>query len=319
MSNSQSSERPDLQDLVAYMQGRGSEALRAQVLKRLDEDESYLELMMDLVPMLREAGELADPDAVPEAAPAVRPLVSPIAAAVDAPLPPAPEAPPARVVTFPESPSRRRTAAIGLMVAMIPAMVAVWIATRPARPAAYDLAKSLKSVSETILDENNPWGGGATRGSDAKDICDQDPVACFDAGAQMVDLELAIQRKWKIQANTRLGNLSTTLGRKTFKSYFPGLAEVPDGTLIGLDVIEKQVAAGSRELLKEQDLMSGFNEGTCLRAAFLAAKSKDLAFFEKRKNRRLCRGIIDEVNWKPDPDALEHLYFEMRRKIEELP
>lgn len=315
MSNSQSSERPDLQDLVAYMQGRGSEALRAQVLKRLDEDESYLELMMDLVPMLREAGELADPDAVQDAAPAappaIRPLVSPIAAAVDAPLPPPAVAPPSRVVPFPESPSRRRTAAISLMAALIPAAVAIWIATgQTSRSPTEKLASNLSPVNRMVLESNDPWSGGAMRGG--VDICDSKPVACFDAGAQLFELQVAIQQNWEDLANIRLANLATTLGKKAFRVYFPTLAEVPDGQLIELDTMKKQVEAGSRKLFEDPVLMDSFLAGACMRSALLAARADDRKFFEGRNARKLCQEYVGAANWKVDVQALEALYDDKR-------
>ncbi len=127
MANSQSSQRPDLQDLVPYLQGRGDEALRAQVLKRLDEDEGYLELMVDLVPMLRAAGEIADPDAAEEgpdiaAAPAHAP---PAPAAFPGPTPSIKSLPHPATVT---APARfRRWPAFAALAALVPIAVALWL------------------------------------------------------------------------------------------------------------------------------------------------------------------------------------------------
>lgn len=310
MANSQSSERPDLQDLVAYMQGRGSETLRAQVLKRLDEDEEYLELMMDLVPMLREAGELADPDAAP----------SPLQTRVDAPLPAVDDAPAAGMLALPAMPGKlvalpRRTgrpfAAFAALAALIPCAVAVWIVTRTQLPLTAAVVRELGKVSELALDNNDRWG--VTRGG-AKDDCGGDGAACFDAGAQMVDLQIALADRSQQWVRIRLVSLGTALGDQ-FERYFPGLGDLPKDGALDLEHIEKQVAAGYKNLREDQDLLEGFEEGACLRTAWLAAAMNNAAFFEGRKARKLCLEIVGEDNWKNDAKALENLFDQVRNNL----
>lgn len=314
MANPQSSERPDLQDLVAYMQGRGSETLRAQVLKRLDEDEEYLELMMDLVPMLREAGELADPDAAPAS--------SPIQTLVDAPLPPvADSAPdpvpggmPGKVVALPR-PAKPPLGVFVALAAMVPIAVAIWSATQPKLPLPVLQAQLLGPVSELVLDNNDPWP--ATRGG-AFGGC-ADGAACFDAGGQMIDLQLALDQRSEQRIRTRLNSLGVALGRESFEEYFPALGDLPKEGPLDLDFIEKQVAAGYKNLRAQQDLLEGFEEGACLRAAWLAAEMKNAAYFESRKARKPCIELVGENNWKPDAKLLEELFYETRGDLSDLP
>lgn len=312
MANPQSSERPDLQDLVAYMQGRGSETLRAQVLKRLDEDEEYLELMMDLVPMLREAGELADPDAAPAS--------SPIRTFVDAPLPAVADAPPAgmpqmpgKVVALPR-PASRPFGPIAALAAMIPIAVAIWVATRPQLPLPVSQAKLVGPVSELVLDNNDPWP--ATRGGAFGGCGDG---ACFDAGGQMIDLQIALDQRSQQRVRTRLSSLGVALGRDSFEEYFPALGDLPKEGPLDLDFIEKQVAAGYDNLRGQQDLLEGFEEGACLRAAWLAAEMKNAAYFESRKARKPCIEFVGENNWKPDASTLEELFYKTRGGFSDLP
>ncbi len=323
MANSQSSERPDLQDLVAYMQGRGSETMRAQVLQRLDEDEEYLELMMDLVPMLREAGELADPDATAD--PATRaPATQPMApqTVVDAPLPAIAEPPlhavevpvlPGKVVALPRR-TRRPYGVFAALAAMIPMAVAVWMTTRPRLPLPTILAKGdLASISSSLLEEG-PWKE-VTRGAAEPACIDADDAACFEAGAQMVDLQIALAQGSEKLANRLLPLLATNLGAD-FPRFFPGL----DGKgPFALEKMKKKVEAGYPALLKYQDRMPGFEEGACLRAAVLAAKANKTSYFEDRQKQKRCLEVVGENNWKPDFEALADRYFEVRTGNPNLP
>lgn len=320
MANSQSSERPDLQDLVAYMQGRGSEAMRAQVLQRLDEDEEYLELMMDLVPMLREAGELADPDATADpATPAPASQPSMPRTAVDAPLLAVAETqrhagevpmPPGTVVALPRRTSRPY-GVFAALAAMIPMAVAVWMTTRQPSSVSGSVARAL-NPSLAIMETSDPWGGGPSRGGAIEPACSASGgSACFDAGAQMVDLQIALRQGYEQLARVRLANLATSLGAD-YERYFPGLAELSKNGPFDLEKVKKLVDAGDRKLRKDQDLMLGFEEGACLRAALLAARINDSEFFAGRKQRRLCLEVVGEANWKPNEGALEELFFNAR-------
>lgn len=323
MANSQSSERPDLQDLVAYMQGRGSETMRAQVLQRLDEDEEYLELMMDLVPMLREAGELADPDATAD--PATRaPATQPMApqTVVDAPALPEPqrhagEVPvlPGKVVALPRRTSRPY-GVFAALAAMIPIAVAVWMTTRPQSSEAARIATRMAPISAEKI-EDGMWGGGSLRGGNEPG-CNTSDSACFDAGAQMVDLQLALRQGYEQLIRVRLANLATSLGAD-YETYFPGLAEVSKEGRFDLEKVKKLVRSGDRKLRKDQDRMVGFEDGVCLRAALLAARGEDAQFFADRRNRKQCLEIVGEDNWKPDSEALADRYFEVRTGNPNLP
>lgn len=318
MANSESSQHPDLQDLVAYLQGRGDEALRAQVLKRLDEDESYLELMVDLVPMLRAAGEIADPDAEEEDG-----------GHVASPSPPTPAAAPLSFVAPPPStissplPANsnvaahsRRWPAVAALAALVPIAVAVWL-VMPRGPLSYRLASAMADdIGKDQLKQANPWEEaqrGGVRGGDGPDTpttpIDQTDV--LRAGGQIFALAITVKNEDLPAAKERLLYL-----QKWLKDDFAGTYDTVELALkaerFDWRQVDRKMKGAYRDLLEIPEyskLEPLLNEGVCWRAAWLASLKPGVPLPHR------CTNLLEKKARDADTKELETLFD---ARIEEL-
>lgn len=304
MVNSQSTQRPDLQDLVAYIQGRGSEDLRAQVLKRLDEDEAYMDLMLDLVPMLREAGECQDPDAEPAPAPAPLRLAAPPVVAA-----PAVADPPAggKVIMAPDR-FRRRTGLIAA-AALVPIAIGVWLVSQRVldpRELAVAIAQDLRSGSVSA----NPFDPVTRSANDPAPRSDD----LVKAGTHLLDLELALGRKDAEAATDLLNRLKGSLDPLTFAALFEGIARLLEKQDVEWRVVNKQVADAYRDLPRNKEEEQTLKSGICWRAVWLAAHAKDASFFSSGRQRDRCMDLVDPEAWKADTLAVENAFYNQVRR-----
>lgn len=320
MANSESSQQPDLQDLVAYLQGRGDEALRAQVLKRLDEDESYLELMVDLVPMLRAAGEIADPDAEEEDG-----------GHVAGPSPPAPAAaplpfvhPPPSVTSSPLSANSnaatarsRRWPAVAALAALVPIAVSVWLVYQSTGSLAHQLARTMaKDVSKDQLDRANRWEEaqrGGVRGGDGPDT----PTPSIDhadvlrAGGQIFALEIAVKNEDLPAAKERLLFLQKWL-KDDFKWTYDKVEQAFRAERFDWRQVDLKMKGAYRDLMEIPEyskLEPLLNEGVCWRAAWLASLKPGVPLPHR------CTNLLEKEARGADTKELETL---LDARLEEL-
>lgn len=315
MANFEDNERPDLQDLVAYLEGRGSAALRARVLKRLDEDESYLELMADLAPLLREdgaegEGAAAAPAAAPVATPPRHLVAVPPAtpAATPATTPAATPAPslPGKVVALP-SPYRKRRVLIAAMAALVPISVSIWLLGQ-SRVSTASLAANRLNPTQATLDDH-PWGETYRGGVAATE---EDP-AMYQAGGLLVDLETALKKEWPIQSKSRLSLLATTLDRQLFEAS--GLASVEKSVQAGAFRAAAAKAEEAYKYLAEDKYSAHYLEqGACIRATLLASTGPDYrSFLEDQRLRRRCFDFLKD-DWGAATERLQDLLVEAAPK-----
>lgn len=285
MANPENAQRPDLQDLVAYLQGRGDETLRAQVLKRLDEDEEYLELMVDLVPMLREAGEIRDPDgdeqvdgesaAPPPPAPPLPFVARP---APPAALPPVALPPAASVI-----PAHRRWPALAILAALVPISLGIWLVLMPKPPEPYRIAQQMASqLSSKTLEELSPWEPGTPRGEqipeEGNEVVPEDYLV---VGGQIFALDMAVRRESHEVAKDRLDGLEKMLSSGAwaasyrrvddFLSTEPGSLEAAQQKVYWEQVRTRMDAAYAVLAGKPGSEIDGLlRKGACWRAAWFA-------------------------------------------------
>lgn len=268
MANSTNTQRPDLEDLVAFLEGRGSEAMRALVLQRLDEDPAYLATMNDLVPMFRDAG------LIPEGG---------IALAPSGATAPAEEKAPANVIGDPAR-FRRRTGLIAIAATLASIGIGLWLFTgsgvrHPLRLAQL-LAASSKAppVVESWSDINRGVGNSEQNALDTTDHLSTADLRL--AGAQILDLEMATKARNHELAWNRLELLKSTLSGKADSTY-DGVPLTKDGPADWVKV-EKEMAAAYEWLGKPevstQDELNEIERGVCLRAAWLAQQAGNPGF-----------------------------------------
>ena len=293
MANPPNPQRPDLEDLVAFLEGRGSEAMRVLVLKRLDEDPDYLATMNDLVPMLREAG-LIPAGGIAPASPE-----------------PAESEPKPKVIGDP-SRFRRRTGLITIAAALVPIAVSMWLWTGSARlpyrlmPPKLDSAQlqAWNSIlaTETWVDTSN-----ITRGSEGSSSGEISSLPLI--GAQIFDLEVAVRAQDRALAQKRLQVLQSSLGNKA-ESTYDGVVlsekDSPDWARV-----EKEMADAYYWLAKPpvfgQEGMKQIERGTCLRAAWLAEKAQNPDYF--RSWGDTCSGVVDTSTWQDEVQELQKQLF----------
>lgn len=305
MVNSESPQRPDLQDLVAYIQGRGSEAMRAQVLKRLDEDEAYMDLMLDLVPMLREAGECGDPDAEAEPAPAPLRLAPPPVEVA-----PAVAEPPAggKVIAAPDR-FRRPWGKIAAVAALVPVAVGIWLTSRTQPLNPQKLAQKMVPDLRAGLDTDNPFDP-TMRSANEPGSRNDDFVL---AGTHLLDLERALSRHDLEAASQRLLRLESVLDPITFASSFRDVATYLGKPPVDWSLANNKVTEAYRFLvLDDKESALKLKTGICWRAAYLAAEAKDESFFKSGRQRERCRDLVGKGGWVANPKTVENAFFAIR-------
>lgn len=253
MANLPHPQHPDLEDLVAFLEGRGSEAVRALVLKRLDEDPDYLATMNDLLPMLREAGLIPEGGIAPAS-----------------PEPTTSE--PKTNVIGDASRFRRRTGLIAIAAALMLMGVGLWLWTDQI-PTATRLAKMLSEQSAAL--DSEVWQRGVNRSgttdSTSKSITASDlPLI----GAQILDLEVAVRNRDLASARTKVAALISSLGDKADVTYGKVQGQLGAVSLVW-DEIDAEMKEADRylKLAFSDDDLKLVDKGTCLRAAFLAQQA----------------------------------------------
>jgi hypothetical protein len=300
MANSQSPQRPDLQDLVAYIQGRGSETLRAQVLKRLDEDEAYMDLMIDLVPMLREAGECVDPDGEAEPVPApLRLAPPPMAEAAPAVAAPAG----GKVIAAPD---RFRTPRLfEALAALLPIAIGVWLVMRTPQLGPQELAHNVVAQLEPDLKAENPFDP-VLRSGNQKPALEGDFVT---AGTHLLDLENAIVQRNADAALDRLFGVKGSLDALAYDATFSKIATLLEKPSFTWDDVNKEMAETYEYLEREfKGETRDIKTGMCWRAAWLAANAKNESFFAGGP----CRDLVGKENWVADTEALKAAFDKMK-------
>jgi hypothetical protein len=299
MSNSQSPQRPDLQDLVAYIQGRGSETLRAQVLKRLDEDEAYMDLMIDLVPMLREAGECVDPDGEAEPAPVpLRLAPPPMAEATPAVAAPAG----GKVIVAPDR--FRRPPGLVAAAAMLPIAVALWIVFGIDRPETWQAAARGLEGAKLPASLDDPLYSNTRGGTDGLPF-DVSPGDRFASGAWLVDLGLAIKRRDLKEAQSRLASLEGTVGSDEAPELLmleQELAKSP----VSWKNVERELETAYKYLFDNEKSQPYVDQGSCVRGAWLALRAGDAQFASRGKIGNRCPEIVGAA-WPPTEKQLENM------------
>lgn len=295
MANLPHPQHPDLEDLVAFLEGRGSEAVRALVLKRLDEDPDYLATMNDLVPMLREAGLIPEGGIAP---------ASPEPA----------ESEPKTKVIGDASRFRRRAGLIAIAAALVPIGVGLWLWAGSARLPFRLMPQKLDSAQlqtwNSIL-SNETWVDGDTLRGTGEEF--QTAVEASNLpliGAQIFDLEVAVRARNRELAENRLKVLQSTLGDKKSTTY-GGLPWPKDGE--GWTGVETEMAKAYEWLAKPEvfapEDLKQIERGACLRAAWLAEKAQNPDFFKSWKDT--CRDVVDPSTWQDEVKELQQQLFEL--------
>ena len=295
MANPPNPQRPDLEDLVAFLEGRGSEAMRVLVLKRLDEDPDYLATMNDLVPMLREAG-LIPAGGIAPASPE-----------------PAESEPKPKVIGDP-SRFRRRTGLITIAAALVPIAVSMWLWTASNVRLPYQLMPPKLDSAQlqawnSILD-SELWNSSDTlRGDNVATRPAVEPSNLLWVGAQIFDLEVAVRAQDRALAQKRLQVLQSSLGNKA-ESTYDGVVlsekDSPDWARV-----EKEMADAYYWLAKPpvfgQEGMKQIERGSCLRAAWLAEKAQNPDYFKSWGDT--CSGVVDTSTWQDEVQELQKQLF----------
>jgi len=293
MANPPSIERPDLQDLLAYIEGRGDEAVRAQVLKRLDEDEEYLALMVDLVPMLREAGEIPLPEESTVGPPAGEEL----------PLP-------QKVIGHPLR-FRRSGALITTLAALLSITLGLWLFSRANRSLSPDaLSREMAAKVATDWVEENPFVRGFRGGPGEPDSNDY-----LLAGMQILDLRVTFQKKQAEESLKRIADLQRSLDTVTFNATFGALDTKLKTSEVKSDRWWQEVNEAAEDgfhflIADGLDPQEGrlLSEGMCWRAAWLAAEAKNSSFFEDELAKKQCLEVIGEESWKADSEVIQDAF-----------
>lgn len=295
MANLPHPQHPDLEDLVAFLEGRGSEAVRALVLKRLDEDPDYLATMNDLVPMLREAGLIPEGGIAPAS-------------------PEPTESEPKTKVIGDASRFRRRTGLIAIAAALVPIGVGLWLSMGsnvrlPVRLMPSKLGSAQLQAWNSIL-ANETWVDTSknTRGSERSSGGEISSLPLI--GAQIFDLEVAVWAQDRELAKKRLQVLQSTLGDKKSTTY-GGLPWPKDGE--GWTGVETEMAKAYEWLAKPEvfapEDLKQIERGACLRAAWLAEKAQNPDFFKSWDES--CRDVVDPSTWQDEVKELQQQLFEL--------
>jgi hypothetical protein len=310
MANSHSSQRPDLQDLVAYLQGRGDAAMRAQVLQRLDEDESYLELMVDLVPMLRAEGEIADPDAA-------APPVLPAAPALPAPLP--------FVAPLPTNaaPSRfRRWPAFAALAALVPITVGLWL-VNPFQEKI--LARRLAEMNDGAKlpeGEADPLYIDAKRGPPvSREVSPEDAQDSFYAGARLFDLHLVVERHQVEESKARLDELQKSLA-EDYRFEFDNVRALLEAKRVDWSEVERTIEEDYKLCFdnpKQKLQRRSFEQGSCVRAAWLALKAQNPGYLALEEVRDGCEEVVGRELWSADEKQLRLMLEDQSTEVTEEP
>lgn len=302
MVNPPNPQRPDLEDLVAFLEGRGSEAMRVLVLKRLDEDPDYLATMNDLVPMLREAGLIPEGGITP---------ASPE---------PAESEPKTNVIGNP-SRFQRRTGLIAIAAALVPIGVSMWLWTASNVRLPYQLMPPKFDSAQlqawnSILD-SEPWNSSDTlRGDNVATKPAVEPSNLLWVGAQIFDLEVAVRAQDRALAQKRLEVLQSTLGDKK-KTTYGGLTWPADGERDWAGV-EKEMATAYEWLAKPKgfshDQLKQIERGTCLRAAFLAQQAGNPDFTKSWPDA--CRDALKDQDLNEEIERMRELFGPLSDDLE---
>lgn len=257
MVNPPNPQRPDLEDLVAFLEGRGSEAMRVLVLKRLDEDPDYLATMNDLVPMLREAGLIPAGGIAPASPEIAEPEPKP------------------NVIGNP-SRFRRRTGLIAIAAALGPISIGLWLLTSRVVPFASRVAQELGASPAHLKAE--VWEKGGTRG-DGDDPESSSPQLPDDSdlplvGAQIFDLTLAVNKRDLAAASAKTVALNHSLGEYADGTY-GGVEDKLEAAPLVWDDVDAEMKEADHYLKQGLDDKKKklVDKGTCLRAAFLAQQA----------------------------------------------
>lgn len=289
MANLPHPQHPDLEDLVAFLEGRGSEAVRALVLKRLDEDPDYLATMNDLVPMLREAGLIPEGGIAPAS-------------------PEPTDSEPKTKVIGDASRFRRRTGLIAIAAALVPIGVGLWLFTARAVPFASRLAQELGASPAHLNAE--VWEKDATRsGGDPASSSPQlpDDSDLPLAGAQIFDLTLAVNKRDLAAASAKAVALNRSLGEYADATYsgVQGKLEVAAFRWDEVDAEMKKADHYLKETLGD-DRMKLVDKGTCLRAAFLAQQAGNPDFTKSWPDA--CRDALKDQDLNEEIKRMQELF-----------
>lgn len=287
--------------VAAFLDGRLDERQRAEMLARLTIDPEAYEHFAATAAILRQAEEAekadaavaADEDetvALPGSPPAGAPLPAPISA--DAMPEPAPD----RGVT-PLHPRRSATAVRWLALAAgIAALAlagrALWPRTSPAE-GPVRLAMRLEHPEQRLSTDwiaHRPWS--SPRGEDQGGTLTQEEKAAraARAGAELVDLAVAVQGKDTIQTQLLAGRIDELYGQPGRQSV--ELREIMDGAGGPPDRLRPLVERATDRIVRRLEHQAALELGAWTEAARLAADRKDVGFFRDPRTRSTLDRLV---------------------------
>jgi hypothetical protein len=269
-----------------------------------------MDLMLDLVPMLREAGECQDPDAEAAPAPAPLRLASPPVVAAPAVADPLAGG---KVIVAPDR--FRPPRFIQALAALLPiAAIALWLAYPWVEGSPDQLAQKLApKVSAELLDKYSWDERTRGLGDSGRTGCDGSRADCLQAGAQLLDLEVAINQGWEVQARDRLKLLKDTLGQLAWMASVSPVDKLLMTSPVDWNAVKAEMKDAFAYLAAEEKGVRSLQEGHCLRAAYLAARLGDHTFFKDPDISARCIGLVGDQFWKADAaDRLEDQFHERK-------
>lgn len=290
--------------VAAFLDGRLDERQRAEMLARLTIDPEAYEHFAATAAILRQAEEAekadaavaADEDgtvALPGSPPAGAPMPR-VVVATDAADAREPE--PDRGVT-PLHPRRPATAVRWLALAAgIAALALAGRALRPRTSPAEGpvrLAMRLEHPEQRLSTDwiaHRPWS--SPRGEDQGGNLTQEEKAAraARAGAELVDLAVAIQGRDTIQTQLLAGRIDELYGRSGRQSV--ELREIMDGAGGPPDRLRPLVERATDRIVRRLEHQAALELGAWTEAARLAADRKDVGFFRDPRTRSTLDRLV---------------------------